>query len=127
MRTFADDIDIHDGLFRSVILDPRRRRLTMKLRCGDLQVGHYNLDMTFDGIALAPDMRKRLRLLVNRKKTEVLYDEIDVTDEKGTYEYRFICWPDGEVDLRFQGFAYKKTAIRGREFVASWPRFRVRK
>jgi hypothetical protein len=124
LRRFSREVNVHDGLFRQVVLRPRQASLTIKLRCGDLQVGYQDVDIIFGGVVLPPQDRRQLRLVANRKRTEVLDDEVDIAKE-GTFEYRFTCWPDGEVSIGFQGFSYRKTPVKGREFVAANPRFRV--
>src|SRR5512133_1396706 len=57
----ATKIELHDGLVRYFELNRIANRLTIALRCGDLQVGYFDVDVIYldiDFLALDLDLLK---------------------------------------------------------------------
>ncbi len=120
VRELASETNLHDGRIRRVVLDGDT--LLMELRCGDLQDGYFDLDLSYEQAVLSGSDVEALRGLAGAKNAEALYDEVDV-EAPGAFVHRilFWLWRDGgsyqEVTIRFQGLALTKTPQPGRGFV----------
>src|SRR5580704_12225883 len=52
LRVLAQGINIHDGLIRVVEIDAKARELRLALVCGDLDVGYFDLDLSYHGVRI---------------------------------------------------------------------------
>jgi hypothetical protein len=73
--------------------------LLLVMLTGNDSSGYTWATLTYQGVTeLEPEAR--LFDFLIQKPTELLHDEIDVID--GMYEHRVLCWPDGELRVRFR-------------------------
>ena len=104
---YHKQISLHDGLFRRVIADRNARKLVFELRCGDLQAGYYDLDLTYLGVEYATLDVVALAGLVRDRQTEILYDELDF-DGANKYIHRILFHPAGEIAITFSNISLKQ-------------------
>jgi len=71
---------LHDALFKTVQFDQINRQLFLRLRCGELQYGYYDLSLHYTGATVIDRTPYGLSGLVAVAGVEVLYHEIDVTE-----------------------------------------------
>jgi hypothetical protein len=95
VQILADRINLHDGLIRELLWDTNEAILFLRLRCGDLQVGYYDLDLHYSGVLLSPlDWGSLLFLKGDTKSewrfSEALYDEVDEEDGFFVHHILFI-------------------------------------
>lgn len=136
------DTRVDDGLIRSLWTDPAQSIVKLCLRCGDLQIGYYDLDVTYRDVELTPQLITVLCFIAHHEHTEIQDDEIDIeTGEAGTetqkpiYTHR-ILWRtmirtdrfplkgtpaylynlEPEIEIRFSGLDLKITPRKNREF-----------
>ena len=117
--TLARGVNIHDGLIRSVDLRRKRRALKLALRCGDLQVGYYDLDLAYRGVDWAASNLRDLASIARNVRTEAAYDEVDAdsTDGETRAFHRIIFQPKGEIEVVFVRLGLKLVPRRGRDVV----------
>lgn len=109
----ARQVSLHDGLFKEFEYDVASALLRMRLRCGDLQVGYFDLRLRYEGAALVAGYTPELRSAVRDPETEILYDEVDVADD-GEFAHRMLLWPRGEMDIRFRELSLSHTPVADR-------------
>jgi hypothetical protein len=78
VRELATNISLHDGLIRRVALDRAARSFSISLRCGDLQIGYFDLDLAYADVDLNLLDPGVLEAIATDTATELLYDEIDL-------------------------------------------------
>jgi hypothetical protein len=115
LRAFAQGINIHDGRVRGIALDRTRARLTISMRCGDNQVGYFDLDITYSGVSLREADRLALRKLGRKTDIEALHDEVDVSSP-GAWVHRMLFSDYQEVSVAFEHFGMRLEPMAGREF-----------
>lgn len=116
LRRFAETVDIHDGLLRTVVLDRGAGTLRMSLRCGEFDGGYYDVDLTYVEVRLAHLDVPVLRVIASDPESEALYLEEDAL-EPGWYVHRWLWWPFGrELDVHFSALAFERTPRPDREF-----------
>jgi hypothetical protein len=91
---------LHDALFLEVTHNPSVGKLTLRLRCGDLQVRYADATLTFSQVTIGKKSLQMLRDAILPSDVEVLTTELDVT--KDDIKYRLLLWPKGEVTLKFK-------------------------
>jgi hypothetical protein len=106
-------VNPHDAYLVAQEHDPEHSRLTLQLRCGDLQRGYSDVTLAFSQVAVDRATLDTLRRAVRPASVEVLYDEVDRSGE--CFEYRLLLHPDGEVGIQFQqvDIAERPVADRG--------------
>lgn len=98
VRRLATRINIHDGLLWEVAVNLEQGTLRLTLRCGDLQVGYFDLELEYEQVVFVPEMTEALReLSVVRLDqpsrpypNEALYDEVD--QEGNFLVHRILFW-----------------------------------
>jgi len=115
VRALAKGVSLHDGLLRSATLDRGERALTMILRCGDLQVGHFDLTLRYTGADVDPAALSALRSVARDPKADVREDEID-REVSGSWIHRILFLPYREVTIRFQGLGLSLEPMPNCEF-----------
>ena len=98
VQTLAASVNIHDGLLWRAEADPEQGLLRLALRCGDLQVGYFDLELEYQQVDFAPELIKALRRLSVVKleqpstpyPNEALYDEVDRND--AFVVHRILFW-----------------------------------
>ena len=96
----------------------------MRLRCGDLQAGYFDLDIAYEEANMSTTELAELTSAVNNSETEILYDEVDL-GAVGKYVHRLLLWPRGEIVITFASMTYLMHPVSTRDFVAVDPRFRL--
>ena len=117
--TLARGVNVHDGLIRSVEIRTKRRTLKLALRCGDVQVGYFDLDLAYEGVDWAASNLRDLASIARNVRTEALYDEVDTDATNGETRaiHRIIFYPKGEIEVVFATLGLKLLPRRGRDFV----------
>ncbi len=100
--------------------------MILRLRCGDLRVGYFDLDVHYRGIVPTMADVELLKEAAWDRRTEVLYDELD-REPDGVFVHRLLCeGTDGgrELTFRFQELALSRTPRQQRWGRLGWPRRR---
>lgn len=111
----AEPSGMENALVVHVAHDLTRHSLRLVLRCGDRQVGYYNLVLTYEDARLRPEHDVVLAMIARTTKTQrvfecdLAYQEVDVSEE-GTIVHSLI----------FYGRASPESAS------ARWPWFSIR-
>jgi len=90
------------------------RELFLRLRCGELQYGYYDLLLHYAEAAVIDHTPYGLPNLAAAAGVEVLYDEIDVSDD-GRFEQRMILWPSGEFAVSCAQFTFSLVPVASRD------------
>lgn len=98
LRDLTATISIHDGLIRRVEVSPAQASLELHLRCGDLQVGYFDLDLMYRGVEFSRLDLMTLAAAARDRRTEVRYEEVDVEDD-GLFVHRLLFWPHRAIEL----------------------------
>ena len=83
-----------------MVVDNEAHVLSLALRCGDLQLGYFDVDIRYSGVILTPQQLKVLSCRAYDRSTEILIDEID-TQADGRFVHRLLFWPDNELGIIF--------------------------
>ncbi len=113
LTLLARKISLHDCLFREFVYDEVSKLLRLRLRCGDLKVGYFDLELRYGGATLLAGYTPELVAAVRASKTEVLYDEVGLAGE-GEFDHRMLLWPREEMTIRFRSFSLSRTLATGR-------------
>jgi hypothetical protein len=105
-------VNPHDAHLVAHGHDPAHSQLTIRLRCGDLQRGYSDVTLAFSQVAVDRATLETLRRAVRPASVEVLYDEVDRSNE--CFEYRLLLYPDGEVCIQFQQVAIAERPVADR-------------
>ena len=106
-------VNPHDALVLGVEHQPELLRLTLRLRCGDLQRGYSDITLAFSQVVVDGVTLDTLKHAMRPARVEVLYDEVDRSDER--FEYRLLLDPVGEVRIRFQQVEITTRPVSNRE------------
>jgi hypothetical protein len=106
IRCLARELTLHDGLVRRVIYDRAGRELRMELRCGDLQIGYFDLDLWYLGAILDHADVAALQSAARDTKTEVWYDEVDLSGD-GAFLHRVLFYPGRECEIMFRSLGLR--------------------
>ncbi|MHB9134673.1 MAG: hypothetical protein ACYDBB_26675 [Armatimonadota bacterium] len=91
---------LHDGLLCRAVVKPNANELLLSLRCGDLQIGYYDIDIHYYGVVVDTQLLEVLSRRARDRHTEILAGEIDIKAD-GRFVHRLIFWPDDEVEIVF--------------------------
>jgi hypothetical protein len=100
VRTLAQGVNVHDGRIMSVTFDQAHQKLELALRCGDLQVGYFDVLLVYAHININGCSLSDLKTIAEDPKAEVLYDEVD-RSEIGPWVHRILFWPYREIQIEF--------------------------
>ena len=106
VRCVARELTLHDGLIRRVIYDRTGRELRLELRCGDNQLGYFDLDLTYMGAILDQADLVVLRDAALDTETEMWFDEIDLAGD-GAFIHRVLFYPGRECDIMFRALGLR--------------------
>jgi hypothetical protein len=109
------EADMHDGLLLDIQHLPESARLRLRLRCGDLQQGYFDLLIEYSGAALADESFAVLRHAMQAPKVEVLYDEVDRVGE--CFVHRLLLSSSHEVSVTFVAVAIDTHRVSSRAAV----------
>lgn len=101
--------NLHDGLIRRVVVKHNTNELLLSLRCGDLQVGYFDLELLYSGVSLDIQLLKVLSRRAHDKQTEILADEIDAAAD-GRFVHRLLFWPEDEISITFANLRLTRQA-----------------
>lgn len=122
--TLAKQDGVDDGLIVSVKHDLKKADFVLTMRCGNLQIGYYDLILHYQSAETSlPDMRTILHLArVSRNRWEDLaYHELDIKPE-GCIEHRFLfhgcsnAVPFHEFSIRCRSLRWEKMPRADRNF-----------
>ena len=113
VRSFAEEINLHDGLVREVALDKEAHTLRVRIRAGDQQVGYYDAELLYLDVAAEPRTIQTLEKMRRDSRYELLYDELDA-DDSTLLVHRLMFWPEDEVAIRFRDLSWRRTPKQGR-------------
>ena len=114
VAALANDLSLHDARFKTVAVDYDSGNLKLRLRCGDLQHGYFDLSLDYEGAEMIDATPRGISALMGPPTAEVLYDEIDVTDD-GRFEHDMRLWPDGELVVRFSNLTLARDDVPSRD------------
>lgn len=100
VQMLATDVSLHDGLLLKVVADTEQATLLLTLRCGDLQVGYFDLELHyFQAIFTQEEVERLAQSVANpsselesnmRHRSEALYDELDIEGELFVHRILFV-------------------------------------
>lgn len=132
--------DLHDGVFRSLYIDPPQRTVQFDLLCGDSRQGMFDLQLRYQDIILTPPESSLLCLIAHETSSQIDWDEIDLDNGSETAPFiHRLRWNTGirtgfrpftagaeqgyirsltpEMELRFGSLTIESTPCpQGREF-----------
>ncbi len=116
---------VDDGLIIEARHDREQRRFTLTLRCGDLQVGYYDLVLNYDEAEISqPDewILARIARMTTDYGDDIAYHELDVTPD-GKIEHRFLFHPGHWFAIRCRTLNWEKINQPDRELPTLPDRF----
>jgi len=91
IRALAELRGVDDGLVVEVHHIRSLNRLILVLRCGDLQMGYYDLVLSYDGAEISPEHELTLAQIA-RSDSEVFEQELEVAED-GRIVHRLMFHP----------------------------------
>jgi hypothetical protein len=104
----------HDAHILDVEQVPADDTLRLRLRCGDLQAGYFDVSVEFRGVTIRPANLQALLEARRPAEFEILYDEVDRVGG-GAFEYRLLIHPVGEVTFQFRDAAVVRRKVADRQ------------
>jgi hypothetical protein len=104
--------NLHDARILDVCEEPDASRLTLRLRCGDLQRGYSNIGIVYATVRIDTVTHAQLHRARELPPDEMLYDEVDRAGER--FEHRLIFASKAEVSISFGSVAVSVQAVDGR-------------
>jgi hypothetical protein len=114
----AYGVYLHDGRVRRIVLDSTRKTLMIALRCGDLQLGYFDLDLVYQEISMTESNLSELETVARDPLTEIVHDEVDA-GSGGRWVHRILFKPYREVAVAFGQVALRIEPQPNREFALS--------
>ncbi len=106
------DLDNHDGLILDAEHEPQLTELTLRLRCGDLQRGYFDLHIKYLGAILDSASLSVLRQAMQLPKDEILYDEVDRAGTR--FVHRYLLSSHEEIMVTFLTVTVSSTPVSSR-------------
>jgi hypothetical protein len=106
IRCLARELNLHDGLIRRAVYDRSGRELRLELRCGDNQMGYFDLDLMYFGAILDQADITALQGAARDSETEVWYDEVDLAGD-GAFLHRVLFHPSRECEIMFRALGLR--------------------
>ena len=106
------ELNPHDGYVLDAEHEPSTRSLRLQIRCGDLQAGYFDAELTFTDATITPADKATLADARHPAGFEILYDEVD--REAGAFVYRLLLHPAGEISIRFRNVAIVRVPLADR-------------
>ncbi len=133
VQTFAASVSLHDGLLSRAVADTEQATLRLTLRCGDNQVGYFDLDLHYIQVLFTPEAVESLAGLAASPSfedmhnmyrcSEALYDELDRESETFVHRILFLRGREWhEMTVRFGQMQWRTTPREFRYDVELWPR-----
>ncbi len=102
VRLLANSINLHDGQLRKFAWNIDEATLFLRLRCGDLQVGYFDLDLHYSGVLFSQADWASLLTLSASKSSSALYDEVDEDNGRFVHRILFISYRRTRRSRRFR-------------------------
>ena len=123
VQRLATRISLHDGLLWEALVDRGQARLRLTLRCGDLQVGYFDLELEYAGVSFSLGAIEALRRLSAARLHrpwlpyfgEALYDEVDAEDGLIVHRILFLRYNRVQAQARRRLFRQERQRIRQRK------------
>ncbi len=106
------EINLHDGFILDIHHQPESAQLRLRLRCGDLQRGYFDLILDYRCVALENSSLVVVRCSMRVPKVELLYDEMDRVGSR--FQHRIILDTHQEVCVEFAQVAIVSQAVSAR-------------
>ena len=107
---------VDDGLIAEVRHDRLRRRLTLVLRCGHLQMGYYDLVLNYEGAEISKSDEWKLACLAKisqgDRAPDIAYHEVDSSGSG--VEHRILFHGGGWFAIRCQELSWAKIEVPDR-------------
>jgi len=119
---------VDDGLVVAVRHDRRQALLEITLRCGNLQIGDYDLVLRYEGAELSPADERTLARIArstlddSRHESDLFNHEIDRTED-GRIEHRFLFHPGVWFAVRCDALTWEKVDRPNRQLPQPADRF----
>ncbi len=111
----ARDTNLHDGLIKHCIINYSECNMNLVLRCGDLQVGYFDLNLSYLGVDFKKSNILNLRKLTKDPNTGIGYDEIDKI-RTNIFIHRILFWNYKEIEIVFSSLELERIPKSCREF-----------
>lgn len=124
----SEPYGIENGLITRVRHDENRRKLQLTIRCGHLQMGYYDLALTYREAEISPEHDRvlasiaRSTISARRHDAELFYQEIDLIDD-GRMEHRLFFIPGIWISVRCEDLDWARVPRRDRRLPWSADRY----
>lgn len=115
---------VNDGLIVNIKRDRPRSTLVLTMRCGDLSIGYYDLEITYYGASISREHNRVLNYvarnqtldLIGRTETagELVYHEVDVADN-GRFAHRIMFHPGRWFEIQVDSLRWRQIARPNRK------------
>lgn len=96
-------VNVHDARALDVSEEARASRLSIRLRCGDLQCGYSQVHIVYANGRIDGALLAQLQRATTMPLDEILYDEVDRAGER--FEHHFIFASKTEISISFGSVA----------------------
>lgn len=118
---------LEDGLIVEYCYDKKKRLLHLVLLCGDLQMGYYDLIITYQGAEITPEHEKTLTHLAQSIDEHICLHrfEVDITEDNQIEHRLEFFTSDGKVwfAIRCEGLSWETVERPKQEFSPRPSRF----
>ena len=115
LLTLARLAGVDDGLVIEVVFDRDLMRLQLKMRCGDLRIGYYDLVLNYKDVDLSYQDEVTLTRIArttkndSRHNSDLYVHEMDITPD-GKIEDRLLFHPGVWLAIRCRTLLWKRVA-----------------
>ena len=119
---------VDDGLVVEVQHNRSEHVLTLTLRCGDNQMGYYDLIVGYEGATISPQDEQMLARVARTTKSEryhesdAAFHELDRLED-GHIEHRFLFHPGCEFAIKCKALHWEKVSRPNRMLPRALDRF----
>lgn len=125
----ADPFLVDDALIAEIQFDRVKRGMKIVLRCGNLQIGYFDLILRYENVEISHESEFVLATVARATKTSVEYwghdcyrHEIDLTDD-GRFDHHFLFHPGLSLTLRCTSLTWERIPRPGRKLPRTRDRF----
>lgn len=102
MWRLASSVGVHDAIIERTLWDPGKKRLELNLVLLVNPDAYATLSLIYKGAMLGQERVATLASASRDRDVSILYDEVDIDDEDGTFVHRLLFWPRDEVTIDFR-------------------------
>jgi hypothetical protein len=119
---------VDDGLAFAARHNQKQQLLTLYLRCGDVQIGYYDLVLKYEGASISPADEWMLAKIARSAPTnencefELAYHEVDQCED-GRIEHRLLFHPGKWFEIRCRTLHWQQFPRPNRELPSLHERF----